>query len=135
MKKLLGLVAAAGAGYIAGVLFAPKSGKETRAEIKQTADGVKEIAAKKAAKAREVAAKKADQAKEVYYESAKKVKKGAGEISDEMGALAKQAKVSAGKVGTEAKKLGKEAKKHLGNASDSAVRTTRGVGQSISKLK
>ena len=34
MKKLLGMAAAAAAGYVAGVLFAPKSGEETRKDLK-----------------------------------------------------------------------------------------------------
>ena len=42
MKKLLGLVAAAGLGYVAGLLFAPKSGKETRSDIKSKLDNLKE---------------------------------------------------------------------------------------------
>jgi gas vesicle protein len=38
MKKVaLGAVIAAAAGYLAGILTAPKSGKETRADIKDTA--------------------------------------------------------------------------------------------------
>jgi gas vesicle protein len=38
-KKLaIGTILAAAAGYIAGILTAPKSGKETRADIKQAAE-------------------------------------------------------------------------------------------------
>ena len=44
MKKLLGLVAAAGVGYVAGLLFAPKSGKETRQDLKNKAGDMKEKA-------------------------------------------------------------------------------------------
>lgn len=36
-KFAVGAVLAAGAGYVAGLLTAPKSGKETRADIKDTA--------------------------------------------------------------------------------------------------
>lgn len=48
-KKIVatGIVAAA-AGAIAGILFAPKSGKETRADIKQKAGEAKEFAVKQA---------------------------------------------------------------------------------------
>lgn len=44
MKKIaIGTVAAAAAGYVAGILTAPKSGKETRADIKDKAsDGFNE---------------------------------------------------------------------------------------------
>ena len=42
MGKTFGKIAIAGAlGYVAGLLFAPKSGKETRAEIKRKADETK----------------------------------------------------------------------------------------------
>jgi gas vesicle protein len=37
-KVAIGTVIAAGAGYLAGILTAPKSGKETRKDIKETAD-------------------------------------------------------------------------------------------------
>jgi len=37
-KLAVGSVIAAAAGYVAGVLTAPKSGKETRADIKQAAE-------------------------------------------------------------------------------------------------
>ena len=47
MKKLLGLVAAAGVGYVAGLLFAPKSGKETRSDIKSKLDNLKETTSEK----------------------------------------------------------------------------------------
>lgn len=113
MKKLFTIVAAAGAGYVAGLLMAPKSGKETREDIK----------------------KKAAEAKVVYGESAEKIKKGAGEVAHEASAFAKKAHASAGHVSKEASKLGVEAKRHLGKAAKSTSATARGVGQSASRLK
>ena len=124
MKKLLGLVAAAGVGYVAGLLFAPKSGKETRSDIKSKLDNLKETTSEKM-----------DSAKDVYDESVAKVKKGAGEISDEMTIIAQEAQTSAGQIGKEARRFGGEAKKHLGKASNSAARTTKEIGRSIGKLK
>ena len=41
MSKFVKVVAAAAAGFVAGILLAPKSGKETRADIKAKADEVK----------------------------------------------------------------------------------------------
>ena len=35
MKKLLTVVGAAAAGFVAGILTAPKSGKETRKDLKK----------------------------------------------------------------------------------------------------
>lgn len=124
MKKLLGLVAAAAAGYATGLLFAPKSGKETRSDIKSKLDNLKETTSEKM-----------DSAKDVYDESVAKVKKGAGEISNEMTIIAQEAQTSAGQISKEAKRFGGEAKKHLGKASNSAARTTKEVGRSIGKLK
>ncbi len=43
-KFALGAIVAAGAGYIAGILTAPKSGKETRADIKNAAVELKKQA-------------------------------------------------------------------------------------------
>lgn len=124
MKKLLGLVAAAGVGYVAGLLFAPKSGKETRLDIKSKLDNLKETTSEKV-----------DNAKDIYDESVAKVKKGAGEIGEEMTIIAQEAQTSAGHIGKEARRFGGEAKKHLGKASNSAARTTKEIGRSIGKLK
>lgn len=124
MKKLLGMIAAAGAGYAAGVLLAPKSGKETREDLKKKAD-----------EAREVAAQKSEKAKEVYQESAAKVKLGATEISTDVEALSKKARTSAAHISKEAKELGVEAKRHLGRAAGTATKTTRSVGQSVNKIR
>lgn len=124
MKKLLGLVAAAGVGYVAGLLFAPKSGKETRLDIKSKLDNLKEATSEKM-----------DSAKDVYDESVTKVKKSAGEISEEITIIAQEAQTSAGHIGKEARRFGGEAKKHLGKASNSAARTTKEIGRSIGKLK
>ena len=48
MKKVLAALAAAAAGFAAGILTAPKSGAETRADIKQKAGEAKEFAVKQA---------------------------------------------------------------------------------------
>ena len=124
MKKLLGLVAAAGVGYVAGLLFAPKSGKENRLDIKSKLDNLKETTSEKV-----------DNAKDIYDESVAKVKKGAGEIGEEMTIIAQEAQTSAGHIGKEARRFSGEAKKHLGKASNSAARTTKEIGRSIGKLK
>ena len=41
MSKLFKLAVAAVGGFVAGILLAPKSGKETRADIKAKADELK----------------------------------------------------------------------------------------------
>ena len=47
-KKIVTGIIAAAAGFAAGILLAPKSGKETRADIKQRAGEAKEFAVKQA---------------------------------------------------------------------------------------
>jgi gas vesicle protein len=47
-KFALGAIFGAAAGFVAGILTAPKSGKETRAEIKEKATEYKDVAGKKA---------------------------------------------------------------------------------------
>ena len=44
MSKLIKLAFAATAGFVAGILLAPKSGKETRADIKTKANELKDKA-------------------------------------------------------------------------------------------
>lgn len=124
MRKLLSILTAAGAGYAAGVLMAPKSGKETRKDLSIKANHMKQIAVKKA-----------EEVKVVYDESAEKVKRGVDEVAEEATLLAQKARKSAGNVGKEAGKLGVEAKRHLGKAAKSTSATARGVGQSVSRLK
>ncbi|NLA43058.1 YtxH domain-containing protein [Candidatus Saccharibacteria bacterium] len=124
MRKLLTIIAAAGAGYVAGVLMAPKSGKETRKELSIKADKIKQVALNKA-----------EDAKAAYDESAEKIKRGASEIGEETAILSQKARKSAGNIGKEASKLGAEAKRHLGKAAKSTSATARGVGQSFSRLK
>jgi gas vesicle protein len=46
-KIAIGAAVAAAAGFVAGILTAPKSGKETRQDIKKTANNVKREAEKK----------------------------------------------------------------------------------------
>ena len=47
-KLALGALVSAAAGFVTGILTAPKSGKETRADIKAKADEMKSEADKKA---------------------------------------------------------------------------------------
>ncbi|HSW77649.1 MAG TPA: YtxH domain-containing protein [Candidatus Chromulinivoraceae bacterium] len=52
-KFALGAIIGAAAGIVAGLLTAPKSGKETRADIKDKATELKESAARKSAEAKD----------------------------------------------------------------------------------
>ena len=50
MKKVLTVLGAAAAGFAAGILTAPKSGKETRADIKKKAGELKTATVKTASR-------------------------------------------------------------------------------------
>lgn len=55
MKKVLAVVGAVAAGFVAGILTAPKSGKETRADLKKKANELKTEAGKYANKTKAAA--------------------------------------------------------------------------------
>ena len=55
MSKILKLIAATAVGFAAGILLAPKSGKDTRADIKAKADDAKKQAKVQAEKLKHVA--------------------------------------------------------------------------------
>lgn len=63
MKKVVAVIGAAVAGFAAGILTAPKSGKETRAELKQKAEHLKQEAGKTAKKAKSAASDAVDSIK------------------------------------------------------------------------
>jgi len=81
-----GLIGAA-VGAVAGLLFAPKSGKETRADIKQGADKAKAEAEKKLQQAKVEVDKRSKQAKQtakVYTDKTKRAaKRAAVDVKDE----------------------------------------------------
>lgn len=62
-KVLLGTVVGAIAGFVTGVLVAPKSGKETRQDIKNTATKTKDTVVEEAGKAKDFAEKTAGDVK------------------------------------------------------------------------
>lgn len=63
-KFALGALIGAAAGAIAGILTAPKAGKETRADIGRKAGELKDAASDKLADAKDFASDKLDDAKE-----------------------------------------------------------------------
>lgn len=60
-KFALGALLGATAGVVAGMLTAPKSGKETRADLKRKADEFKHEAATRGEQAKQSATKTADE--------------------------------------------------------------------------
>lgn len=99
MSKVVKTVAAAAIGFAAGILLAPKSGKETREDIKVKAGETK-------GKARV----KANQAKEAADDAKKHFRSGADKVEHEARGMFDSAKKSAGVVAGEAGSLKGEAK-------------------------
>ena len=99
-KKIATGIVAAAAGFAAGILLAPKSGKETRADIKR-----------KAGDAKEFASEKAGVVKDKATAGFKAAKEGATEVGHEaagfFGRTSKDAKKTAGVVAEDAKKAGR----------------------------
>ena len=83
MKKVLAVIGAAAAGFAAGILTAPKSGKETRKDLKKKAGKLKSDAEKVAGKAA-VAAK----------DSVDSLKTGSQKVGDALAKTAKSVKSS-----------------------------------------
>lgn len=71
MSKLTKLAVVAGLGVAAGMLLAPKSGKENRKDLKKKAEKAKTFLNEKAEQAKIMA----DEAKEMIDEESKKAKR------------------------------------------------------------
>lgn len=102
MSKALNTLIAAAAGFAAGILLAPKSGEETRKEIRA-----------KALETKSQLNDKADDAVEV-------LKEGAAKAEVEARGMAKSVKKSAGTVAAEANYLGHEAKERASRVAEKA---------------
>lgn len=118
MKTLLKVITLAAAGFAAGILLAPKSGKATRKDIKN-----------KALETKKYAEEKAHLAKDIGVEGLATVKTSAKHAGDEAGEFAKSTKASAKVVAKEASKLGAEAKTRAKRVATDAKRTAKQVKQ------
>ncbi|MDB5168327.1 MAG: exported protein of unknown function [Candidatus Saccharibacteria bacterium] len=115
-KTLLKIVTLAAAGFAAGILLAPKSGKETRQDFRN-----------KAFEAKKYAEDKADLAKDIGAEGFATVKSSAKHAGEEASEFAKSTKVSAKVVAKEASKLGVEAMTRAKRVTADAKRTVKQV--------
>lgn len=109
MGKGANVVAVAAAGFIAGMLLAPKSGKETREDIKN-----------KALEAKKAAGEKADHMKHSMKDGMHIFHKGADEAKSELSGFAESAKEHVSRVAEEAKDLGREAKQRANRVAEKA---------------
>jgi len=103
-KFALGAIIGAVTGFAAGLLTAPKSGKETREELKEAALKTKETVTTEAEKAKVVAIQKAEEAKLKAEEVVSDVKAKTGEVVEEVTDRAVDFKVRAEQAVEGAKK-------------------------------
>lgn len=122
MSKVVKTVAAAAIGFAAGILLAPKSGKETREDIKVKADEAK-------AKART----KADQAKEAAMEAKKHLAAGTKKVQTEARGMAHSAQKSAGVISEQAEALKDEARERAGRVAETSRTTAAHVKSDADK--
>lgn len=114
MPKVFKLIIAAATGFIAGILVAPKSGKQTRRDIKNKASELKDKATDEAGKLRGVAEEGVDAAKH-----------GAEIVAGEVAEFGKSAKGAASRIAGEAVELGDEAKDRAARVAGDAKRTAK----------
>lgn len=115
-KSFLKVISLAAAGFVAGVLLAPKSGEETRKDLKN-----------KAKEAKKYTEAQADRAIDIGTEGLETVKSSAKRAKHEATDLAKSTRTSAKVVATEAKKLGGEAKVRAKRVATDAKQTAKQV--------
>lgn len=122
MSKTLHVIAATVVGFAAGVLMAPKSGKETREDIKD-----------KTLEAKEYTSAKAEQARLAIRDAGTTLKQSVKKADVEAEGMTESAKASAKKVSAEAMKLSEEAKVRAARLSDEAKRAATKVSKDAEK--
>jgi gas vesicle protein len=122
MSKVFKLALAAVGGFAAGILLAPKSGKETRADLKAKADEAKAKANTQKQKLKNVGA-----------EGSVTFKKGADSASKEAVAFGRSAKATAERIAAEAVELGGEARTRARRVAADAKTTAETIKKDAEK--
>lgn len=107
MSKVVNVIVAAAAGFVAGILLAPKSGKETREDIKKKALEAKDYTVEKAGVVKEKAAAGYEVAKAGATEAGKEVSSFFDRSGKRAGVIARDAKKTAGAVADDAVETGR----------------------------
>lgn len=107
MNKAAKVALAAVAGFAAGVLLAPKSGKETRADIKQKAGEAKDYTTKQAKVVKDKAEAGYCATKDGFSEAKGEASSFFNRAGKHSGEVAKDAKKTAGTVASSARDTGK----------------------------
>ncbi len=92
VKVFAGVVVAAVAGFTAGILTAPKSGKETRKELKDAGLKAKDVVVEETAKFKESAEADFKKFQTAAEQTAQDVRKNAEEVIDHAGEKADELK-------------------------------------------
>ena len=108
MSKALNALVAAAAGFAAGVLLAPKSGKETREEIRSKARDTKGRIDEKTGETMDVLKEGATRAEIEARDMAKSIRKSAGTVAAEANFLGHEAKERAARVAENSKQAAKK---------------------------
>ena len=103
-KVALGALFGAVAGFVTGILVAPKSGKETRQDIKEAAGKAKDTAVEKAGEAKEFAEEKTKEMTAKAKQVSKDVSDKAVELKDRTEQAVEGAKKGCAKKPKSAKK-------------------------------
>lgn len=111
MGKTLSIVLAAAGGFIAGVLLAPKSGKDTRKDI----------------------AEKKDEYVEKAKAGYKEARKGAGEIKDEIVTGAGEVKYIARDVAERVGEAAKHVKDEVAHTAESVKKSAEATAEDVKK--
>ena len=122
MSKTTNVLFAAIGGFVAGILLAPKSGQETRDEIKQKSRDAKEAARIKAAEARAAA-----------KEGVSTLRHGADAAGKEVAEFGKSARTTAEKIAAEAAELGGEARTRASRVANDAKATSHTIQKDAEK--
>lgn len=120
MNRGANVIAVAAAGFIAGMLLAPKSGKETRQDIMNKAHDAKKAAGEKA---------------EHMKDSMHKMRDSAGDVGSEMAGFAESTKRRFGRVAKEEKDMMNEAKSRADRASGKVSSTVEQEMQADAEKK
>lgn len=120
MSKTIKVILAAAVGFAAGILLAPKSGKETRQDLKDTAHDKKDLLDARV-----------EQVKGAVRDSVVSLKHGASNVGVEAEELATSARTSAQKVSKEATKLAHEAQVRGKRVAKEAKQTARLVKEDV----
>lgn len=89
MNKIGSIIGAAVIGFVAGILLAPKSGKETQADLRRHAQKMKEQASERFENVSQDAKERGRRIKDLAEDSAENVRQNAKSVAKEVSGVAR----------------------------------------------